>query len=69
MYLTKLLGILLTSVSVLASQMPAPTTIKDIDRIFLKLEGIREKCLVEELPEKTVLLGIHTHLHPLNRLL
>lgn len=63
MYLTKLLGVLLASVGVLAAQMPAPVAIKEIDKVFLKLEGIREKCLVEELPEKTVLLGIHSLTH------
>lgn len=37
--------------------IPAQNTV-EIDKVNIRLEGIREKCLVEELPEKTVVLGI-----------
>lgn len=29
----------------------------DLERVNIRLEGIREKCLVEELPGSTVVLG------------
>lgn len=33
-----------------------PASLNKIDQVFVKLEGIREKCFVEELPEQTVAL-------------
>lgn len=41
------------------SAVPAstPQGPSELEKVFIKLEGIREKCLVEELPEKTVVLG------------
>lgn len=31
--------------------------VEDIDRVFLRLDGIKEKCLVEDLPRQTVVLS------------
>lgn len=39
------------------SNVPAPAALQEIDHVHIRLEGIKEKCLVEELPEKTVVLG------------
>lgn len=35
--------------------VPAPRS--RLDDVFIRLHGIPEKCLIEDLPEKTVLLG------------
>ena len=39
------------------SAVVAAGKMKEIDKVHIRLEGIREKCLVEELPAKTVVLG------------
>jgi hypothetical protein len=41
-----------------AKMEPRPMT--ELDKVHIRLEGIREKCLVEDLPEKTVLLVKHS---------
>ena len=46
-------------VMVQGGMVPVPNS--EIDKVHIRLESIREKCLVEDLPEKTVVLGIH---HP-----
>lgn len=37
-----------------------PVALQELDMIHIRLEGIREKCLVEELPENTVVLVKHS---------
>lgn len=34
-----------------------PAGIKEIDKVYIPLTGIRQSCLTEELPRDTVLLG------------
>lgn len=38
--------------------VPVPSG--EIDKVHIRLESIREKCLVEDLPEKTVVLGTNS---------
>lgn len=53
-----LLGAAITIISLTRAAVVAPNIINDIDDVHIQLAGIKEKCLVEELPEKTVVLGI-----------
>ncbi|PJF18376.1 hypothetical protein PSACC_01791 [Paramicrosporidium saccamoebae] len=43
-----------------AKMEPQPYEVTELDKVHIRLEGIREKCLVEDLPEKTVLLVKHS---------
>lgn len=52
------LGLVALSLGGVQSTLANAPTITDLDRVYLVLEGLREKCLVEELPAKTVVLGI-----------
>lgn len=42
----------------LGSVLLAGSLAQELGVIYMKLEGMKEKCLVEELPENTVALGI-----------
>lgn len=44
--------------SITAALMMAMAMAQELGVLHLRLEGMREKCLVEELPANTVALGI-----------
>lgn len=39
------------------------STAQELGMVHLRLEGMREKCLVEELPANTVALGTWSNAH------
>lgn len=57
MLLCGLIGAVVAGLLSAAAASVVPAGIKEIDKVYIPLTGIRQSCLSEELPRDTVLLG------------